>query len=219
MKIKATRNGEVKEFELRYSNYSDILNLYTDEEIDSEWDIEMSEIYISNQDEIPNDLSERARFLNTMSNTMVSIDKNSMYQFRISISGKPADTLAIFDMFGVNHVYHRLYTTMSADLNMIGNVTSESHKSFDYNYSLIIRYLSDRNGNVNNRFVYDTLLTYGGSEEVSTLLNTIFKNIYGTSINDAKLPSNGDKMSLNNIDDEKVEELKSKMADDIDGES
>lgn len=219
MIIKATHNGEVKELEVNYNIASDVLDLYVDKEIDIDWNVELSEVYISNDDTIPHNLNDIVRLLNDISTTIVSITKDSMYKFKVLVSGKPGEVIGIFNILDINHIYYRLSTAMSTDLIMIDNVISDTHNSFDYNHSLVIKYLSDRNGNVSYRIVYETLLSHGHTDEISALLVSIFKKMYGMDIKDAKLPVNGDKMSLNNIDNKSLDILKSKVMNRIIGDS
>jgi len=145
----------------------------------------------------------------TTSASMKILDIKSMYAI-FSIKGKLSDVFGVTESLGIPTKFTLLSSYMSNDVEiikfLIGNDDRRGNR-VDIMHSLIIRYLSEKNSNMDYNTVWDILRKDIKKTELRNLLPTLFTEIYGHTIDKSIYTSSNNKLNLNSIDDEVIKDI------------
>ena len=213
MKVKVHTSNDIKEIDIFSYAVGDILDII-------EKDVELK--YIRKVELIltlvPNDLSK----LEELKRMVARIQKGSSvfvefghlkdYMFSIKFEGMIVDVISMISLLCIYNDFERVDTYIKTDCDMIKNLLKESNERFDMNFSLVLRYISERNGNENINTVFEMLKHDFKKKELKEILSIVFKKIYGVSKEEAKYQTSNDKLDLGSIDDKKLKEMEDETA-------
>jgi hypothetical protein len=162
------------------------------------------------------ELKSNIETYNIVSNSKCSIKEINDYIFSIVIVGKLTDSISILQSLNLMN-FKSVDTLMKNDINFIKNLMNKRHDRYDYNYSLIIKYLSDNNCNLPYSRIYDMLTNYNNKAFINKVLLPLFKELYNCEINEARIKDSTDKLSLQSINENTLKEIEVYVRSRVDG--
>jgi hypothetical protein len=214
IKFNKSDKEPIKLYKDKYYN-NDILKTLSDDYKDEELlDVTVQNRFVGYDDKRFKEIKRYIDRIKSLTKCDVSIKKLNSYFFDIKISGTLIDANSIY--VNILQIFnpHSLHTSMQIDSNLEESV--RIHRGFNYNYSssLILKFLSERNGNEDIGNVFDIMRRNNEDNKFGSLIIDLFNTLYNVSIDefrklDAKMSSNGKssggKMTLEAID---IKELK-----------
>ena len=151
--------------------------------------------------------------LENFTSSKIRVENLSKYFFDLILEGKIGDVFGAIDSLNIQNKFSRIDGYIKNDIRLIHDISSNNTSRCDINKSMIIRYLSDNNFDMNYSNVFDTLRRDIKKTELRKFLPKLFKEIYGYPPEDAIYTSSKDKLNLNSIDDNLIKTLDDEMRD------
>jgi len=147
--------------------------------------------------------------IDSVGSTKARIENTSDYMFDLVIEGKLMDIIVYNEYLDVRRKFNLVDTLMENDIILMDSLLRGivlNH--FSTNSSLILRFLSDKNGGMGYEEVLNILKKEIPKNSLKEFLPGIFMELYKCNPEAAKTkPLEVDKMSLKSIRDETVKEL------------
>ena len=151
-------------------------------------------------------LRERASMLSQCTSVGITIENVADYTFDLIMEGKLADVVSVCYSLQLSREFFRLETYMATDINLSDHLLRSNRFTGDFNTSLIIRFLSER-----NKMNYDDVFSYLTSSmpkaNLRDFIPLVFKRLYGLKVEDVKVDRDGDKMSLKSINSDNLKKI------------
>ena len=173
--------------------------------------VTIKERYVYSNNKI-NELRNTIEEISNCTTTSILIENVTKYTFDIIIEGKLLDVFSMFHNLGLITQYTKLRIYLENDIQLLDTLLNKTKMKGDLSKSLIIRFLSEKNGNVNYNYVFDVLRGDIGKGDLSKFLPLIFKEIYGKEHFNIKFNNMDiDKLTLKNIDDVNLKKIDSEL--------
>lgn len=141
-------------------------------------------------------------------NIKVLITNITNYTFDIEFEGNLFDIIGIIKSLDIPSVFQRLDYHLNIDISLYDLLIRDIDSRISLNDSLIIRFISERNGNLGYSKVFDILRNDIPRTGLKEYIGIIFQKIYNQKVEEARVMEiNGDKLSLKSILNSKIKEL------------
>jgi len=195
MKLKIYSNNEIK----------DILDtLETDLEIKHINKVKLTITLVKGRSSKIKQLESNIDRMESCTSSKMCIKDIKQLYFDVEIEGKLGDVFGTITALNIQNEFTRIDIYTKNDLGLIRELTSNGQFRIDINRSLILRYMSEKNSNMNINTVFDILRKDIKRVELRKMLPDIFEEIYGYPPEKAIFTSTKDKLNLNSIDDKLV---------------
>ncbi len=212
MKLTVYSKDKVRDIDIFTYNVIDIINsLENDFEIKHIDKVKLIVTLVSKGDKSIRKLEREMDKITSCSSAKMDIKKTSKFFFDFILEGKLGDVFGAIFALDISHLFTRLDTYMRNDIKLIKILAYNGNLRFDHNLSLIIRFLSEKNSNMNYNSVYDILRRDIKKTELRKFLPDLFKEIYGFPMEKAVFTSTQDKLNLNSLDDNIIAEIDSDL--------
>lgn len=153
-------------------------------------------------------LKNRIDMLSNIISTKIELVENDKYVFHVILSGKLGDVLGTGRLLNINNDYNSINLYMDNDISLINSILKGTRFGGDTHASLIVKFLSESTGNINNGYVLDILSNDISKPDLKIFLPHLFYKLYGKKIEEIKTDVEGsDKMTLKSIDSNKLKNI------------
>ena len=142
--------------------------------------------------------------------TSISIEDVTEFSYKLVIEGKLLDVFSMFYNLGM-HTVSKVSVYIANDYNLLDTLINKVKMKGDYNKSLIIRFLSEKNGNSSHEYIYRILHDEISKVDIKKMLPNMFTKIYGIKYTDYKPDISVDKLSLNNINNDNLKSIDAEL--------
>ena len=205
MKLKIYSNNEIKDIDIFNYDIIDILDtLETDLEIKHINKVKLTITLVKGRSSKIKQLESNIDRMESCTSSKMCIKDIKQLYFDVEIEGKLGDVFGTITALNIQNEFTRIDIYTKNDLGLIRELTSNGQFRIDINRSLILRYMSEKNSNMNINTVFDILRKDIKRVELRKMLPDIFEEIYGYPPEKAIFTSTKDKLNLNSIDDKLV---------------
>ena len=160
-----------------------------------------------------NDISDVKRYMNlykTNSSLTILLEEGKK-QFTINVSGKLADCVSYFITTNLYNVYDTLLSCKTIDYNLVKYFKDGTRFRENTNKSLILEYLSSKNGNTDYNVIWEYLKYEVDKPKVLEFVLITYQFVYDEKFEDSMIPSGNatNKLSLENLKMDGVDKLES----------
>jgi hypothetical protein len=155
------------------------------------------------------DYEELVEMIDSVGSAKTRIENKCDYMFDLVIEGKLMDVIVYDEFLDPRHRFNLVDILMENDIILMDSLLrGVTLNHFSSNSSLILRFLSDKNGGMEYEEVLNILKKEIPKNSLKGFLPDIFVELYKCKPESAKTkPLEVDKMSLKSIKDETVKEL------------
>jgi len=220
MLLEYTNNGIKKQIttdinlqEGQMSTISKILNLLPEDFIDNE-ECRIVETFpkvseYTSEVDLVSGLQDKLSKIGNMITSKVKIIDHSEWIFKIELTGKLIDNIFVL-VYLVPHIKAPLSRFLRKDLSLINYVVNNGRIRDGQNFSLIFRFISNKNSNVSLSNIEDLISRYRDNKDLSEYIINIFKEIYEVSpfkLNTSEVITS-DKLDITSVNEETINRLR-----------
>ena len=212
MKLKVSSKDNIKQLDIYTYDVGNVINLLeNDIELCDIHKVELTITYIYNTKNNINKLKNDIERFDSCVSANIKLGTVNKYTFDIIFNGKLGDVFGALRVLGLNEKFTRIDAYIKNDINLIKELLGGRQHRVDTNRSLIIKLLSECNGNLGYNTVFDILRRDFGKVELRKVLPEFFKESYGFAIENAKYQGSHNKLDLNVISDKVISDIDEEM--------